>query len=56
VAPREVKVRLRQRLKWWVIPMIRVMKFNHSIGIPFNPDRVVEIIVEHGVYIEVEPE
>jgi hypothetical protein len=49
-------VRLRISCRWWVYPLIELAKFNVSIGIPVDPERVTKIIVKHGLKIEVEAE
>ncbi len=47
------EVRLSVHLAWWVTPLIKIANFNHSIGIPVDPERIVQIIVRWGVKIKV---
>ncbi|UIN38351.1 hypothetical protein [Methylobacterium oryzae] len=50
MATMECKVRIRQA--WWVRPYIRLARFNASLGIPVDPDRLVETILKHGISYE----
>jgi hypothetical protein len=47
-----MECRVRIRLRWWVRPYIALARFNASLGIPVDPDRLVETITKRGVSYE----
>nr|WP_187299637.1 hypothetical protein [Methylobacterium sp. B34] len=50
MATQHVRLRIHQR--WWVRPYIALARFNASLGIPVDPDRLVETIPQHGISYE----
>lgn len=45
----QVHLKVGIRFAWWVRPLIHLAKFNASVGIPVDIDRLTEIIVKRGV-------
>jgi hypothetical protein len=43
----KVTLKLVAKLTFWAPWLIRLACFNHSIGIPVNPDAVADLIVRH---------
>lgn len=45
----QTHLRVAIKFAWWVRPLIHLAKFNASLGIEVDIDRLTQIIIRHGV-------